>query len=86
MFIETAFGAVHNVVRSLEAKLLYRGSDHPKKCPLKSAKFHCQQAEAALQFLHSLCQEKLFSERVAKNKVFCDASLLNHDMQQFYIN
>uniref|UniRef100_M4DPS8 Homeobox domain-containing protein n=1 Tax=Brassica campestris TaxID=3711 RepID=M4DPS8_BRACM len=69
LFIETAFGAVHNVVRSLEAKLLYRGSDHPKKCPLKSAKFHCQQAEAALQFLHSLCQEKLFSERVAKNKL-----------------
>ncbi|CAF2141395.1 unnamed protein product [Brassica rapa subsp. narinosa] len=71
LFIETAFGAVHNVVRSLEAKLLYRGSDHPKKCPLKSAKFHCQQAEAALQFLHSLCQEKLFSERVAKNKELC---------------
>ncbi|WZZ34614.1 hypothetical protein YC2023_018015 [Brassica napus] len=71
---ETAFGAVHNVVRSLEAKLLYRGSDHPKKLgasPLKSAKFHCQQAEAALQFLHSLCQEKLFSERVAKNKELC---------------
>ncbi|KAH0898508.1 LOW QUALITY PROTEIN: hypothetical protein HID58_048076 [Brassica napus] len=59
---------------SLEAKLLYRGSDHPKKLgasPLKSAKFHCQQAEAALQFLHSLCQEKLFSERVAKNKELC---------------
>ncbi|XP_013619777.1 PREDICTED: uncharacterized protein LOC106326314 [Brassica oleracea var. oleracea] len=74
LFIETAFGAVHNVVRSLEAKLLYRGSDHPKKLgasPLKSAKFHCQQAEAALQFLHSLCQEKLFSERVAKNKELC---------------
>ncbi|CDY62086.1 BnaC02g46750D [Brassica napus] len=74
VLLQTAFGAVHNVVRSLEAKLLYRGSDHPKKLgasPLKSAKFHCQQAEAALQFLHSLCQEKLFSERVAKNKELC---------------
>lgn len=72
MFIETAFGAVHNVMRSLTAKLLYQQSDQPRKLgvnPLGGANFHCQQAEAALQFLHSLCQEKMFSEHVAKNKV-----------------
>ncbi|KAG2312128.1 hypothetical protein Bca52824_023685 [Brassica carinata] len=75
LFIEAAFGAVHNVVRSLTAKLLYHRTDHlPKSLganPLGGANFHCQQAEAALQFLHSLCQEKLFSERVAKNKELC---------------
>ncbi|KAL0730593.1 hypothetical protein Bca4012_026686 [Brassica carinata] len=75
LFIEAAFGAVHNVVRSLTAKLLYHRTDHlPKRLganPLGGANFHCQQAEAALQFLHSLCQEKLFSERVAKNKELC---------------
>ncbi|KAJ0243232.1 Nodulin homeobox [Hirschfeldia incana] len=74
LFIETAFGALHNVVRSLTAKLLYHRSDQPRRFgenPLGGANFHCQQAEAALQFLHSLCQEKQFSERVAKNKELC---------------
>ncbi|KAJ4910222.1 sequence-specific DNA binding [Raphanus sativus] len=74
LFIETAFGAVHNVMRSLTAKLLYQQSDQPRKLgvnPLGGANFHCQQAEAALQFLHSLCQEKMFSEHVAKNKELC---------------
>ncbi|MCD9559496.1 hypothetical protein HAX54_017457 [Datura stramonium] len=30
----------------------------------------CQQCEASLQFLQSLCQQKLFRERLVKNKVF----------------
>lgn len=29
----------------------------------------CQQCEASLQFLQSLCQQKLFKERLLKNKV-----------------
>lgn len=76
MFIDAAFGAVHNVVRSLRAKLLYRQTDQTKKLGANSVgavNAHCQQAEAALQFLHSLCQEKLFGERVANNKVFSNA-------------
>lgn len=72
MFIDSAFGAVLNVVISLKEKLLYRGTDLPKKLGPSSVgevNFHCQQAEAALQFLHSLCQHKSFRDRVAKNKV-----------------
>jgi hypothetical protein len=31
--------------------------------------FLCQQCEASLQFLQSLCQQKLFKEHLLKNKV-----------------
>lgn len=31
----------------------------------------CQQCEASLQFLHSLCVQKSFRERLAKNKELC---------------
>uniref|UniRef100_A0A1J3E6R1 Homeobox domain-containing protein n=1 Tax=Noccaea caerulescens TaxID=107243 RepID=A0A1J3E6R1_NOCCA len=73
-FINSAFGAVHNVVRTLRAKLLHQRTDLPKKLgasTLEAASVHCQQAEAALQFIHSLCQHKLFRDRVAKNKELC---------------
>lgn len=61
-------------MRSLSAKLqlLHRRTDLPKKfgaSTLETVSVHCQQAEAALQFIHSLCQHKLFRDRVAKNKV-----------------
>lgn len=72
MFTESAFGAVHNVVRSLTKKLMYRQTDVPERSGASfvgEVNFHCQQAEAALQFLHSLCQQKLFRDRLAKNKV-----------------
>ncbi|KAJ0265015.1 Nodulin homeobox [Hirschfeldia incana] len=73
VFIDAAFGAVHNVVRSLRAKLLYRQTDQTKKLGVNSVgvNAHCQQAEAALQFLHSLCQHKLFRDRVAQNQELC---------------
>ncbi|CAH2071846.1 unnamed protein product [Thlaspi arvense] len=74
VFIDAAFGAVHNAVRSLRAKLLYRRTDQPNKLGASSVgavNIHCQQAEAALQFLHCLCQHKPFRERVAKNKELC---------------
>ncbi|CAH8361082.1 unnamed protein product [Eruca vesicaria subsp. sativa] len=74
VFIDTAFGAVHNVVRSLRAKLLQRQTDQTKKLGVNSVgavNAHCQQAEAALQFLHSLCQHKLFRDRVAQNQELC---------------
>lgn len=31
----------------------------------------CQQCEASLQFLQSLCQQKMFRERLLRNKVAC---------------
>ncbi|KAJ4876535.1 sequence-specific DNA binding [Raphanus sativus] len=74
VFIDAAFGAVHNVVRSLRAKLLHRQTDQTKKVGVNSVgavNAHCQQAEASLQFLHSLCQHKLFRDRVAQNQELC---------------
>ncbi|KAL1188399.1 Nodulin homeobox [Cardamine amara subsp. amara] len=74
MFIESAFGAVHNIVRSLTKKLMYRPTDVPERSGPSSVgevNFHCQQDEAALQFLHSLCQQKLFRDRLASNKELC---------------
>lgn len=59
-------------MRSLNTKLLTRRTDLTKRLGASSVgaiSVHCQQAEAALQFLHSLCQHKLFRDRVAKNKV-----------------
>ncbi|KFK30908.1 hypothetical protein AALP_AA6G041600 [Arabis alpina] len=74
VFIDGAFGAVHNSVRSLNKKLLTRRDDLTKRVGAPSdgaISAHCQQAEAALQFLHSLCQHKLFRDRVAENKEIC---------------
>ncbi|EOA19928.1 hypothetical protein CARUB_v10000178mg [Capsella rubella] len=74
VFIDCAFGAVLNVVISLKEKLLHRRTDSPKQLgpsSVEEVNFHCQQAEAAVQFLHSLCQHKLFRDRVAKNKELC---------------
>ncbi|VVB07080.1 unnamed protein product [Arabis nemorensis] len=69
VFIDASFGAVHNAVRSLNKKLLTRRRLGASS--VGAVSFHCQQAEAALQFLHSLCQHKLFRDRVAKNKELC---------------
>ncbi|CAN8308599.1 unnamed protein product [Cochlearia groenlandica] len=75
VFIDSAFGSVHNIVRSLRVKLLYRrNTDQPENTGVSSVEMveiHCQQAEAALQFLNSLCQHKTFRDRLAKKKELC---------------
>ncbi|CAA7047065.1 unnamed protein product [Microthlaspi erraticum] len=75
VFIDSAFGAVHNVLRSLRGKVMYGRIDlRPRVVSSKAVEaiiVHCQQAEAALQFLLSLCQHKQFRDRVAESKELC---------------
>ncbi|XP_062144604.1 nodulin homeobox-like isoform X2 [Alnus glutinosa] len=75
IFMDAAFGAVHVAIRYLDIKL---SAQHPDLCmkPSLSAEqiinYLCQQCEASLQFLQSLCQQKMFLERLLRNKVLCE--------------
>ena len=71
--MDAAFGSVRMVVRCLEITLLAYYKDFSMESNLTAERvvyYLCQQCEASLQFLQSLCQQKLFKERVLKNKVF----------------
>ncbi|KAL5561592.1 hypothetical protein UlMin_031339 [Ulmus minor] len=64
IFMDAAFGAVCAAVKSLHLKLLGYTAE-------ETVNYLCQQCEASLQFLHSLCQQKLFRERLLRNKELC---------------
>lgn len=72
VFMDVAFDAVRINVKYLQTRLLpenadsCRNSDHTAEEKLNHL---CQQCEASLQFLQSLCQQKKFRERLLKNKV-----------------
>ncbi|KAL6907871.1 hypothetical protein ACP4OV_002041 [Aristida adscensionis] len=69
IFMDVAFDSLHEDVRLLSIKLSSIGRVHPTdlvECRL--AHFICQQCEASLQFLLLLCQQKLFRDRILKNK------------------
>ena len=70
--MDAAFGAVLVAIRFLDIKL---SAQYPVSC-MKSnltaeqiVNYLCQQSEASLQFLQSLCQQKKFLERLLRNKV-----------------
>lgn len=72
--MDVAFDAVRIDIKFLQVKLSELNNDMScaKYSPTVTEKtVHnlCQQCEASLQFLHSLCQQKLFRERLLKNKV-----------------
>ncbi|XP_065861249.1 nodulin homeobox isoform X3 [Euphorbia lathyris] len=72
IFMDAAFGAVHLAIRFLQIKLSAQQADiHMRSSPAAEqiANYLCQQCEASLQFLQSLCQQKLFRERLLRNKV-----------------
>ncbi|XP_020244804.1 nodulin homeobox isoform X2 [Asparagus officinalis] len=76
IFMDVAFDAVHADIRLLCVKL--SGLDKDILCKSSSlraaettANFLCQQCEVSLQFLLSLCQQKLFRDRLLKNKELC---------------
>ncbi|OIV99370.1 hypothetical protein TanjilG_17180 [Lupinus angustifolius] len=74
MFMEAAFGSVRMVVRFLEITLVACYLDFSMESNLTAEQvlyYLCQQCEASLQFLQSLCQQKLFTERLLKNKELC---------------
>ncbi|KAF7823558.1 nodulin homeobox isoform X1 [Senna tora] len=74
IFIDVAFGSVRMVVRFLDITLSAYHKDFSMESNLTIERvvyFLIQQCEASLQFLQSLCQQKLFKERLLKNKVLC---------------
>jgi hypothetical protein len=71
--MDAAFRSVRVVVRCLEITLIACYKDFSMESNLSSEQvvyFLCQQCEASLQFIQSLCQQKLFKERLLNNKVF----------------
>ncbi|KAL5055962.1 hypothetical protein RYX36_036644 [Vicia faba] len=74
LFMDAAFVSVRVVVRSLEITLIACYKDFSMESNLSSEQvvyFLCQQCEASLQFIQSLCQQKLFRERLLNNKELC---------------
>ncbi|GMY16535.1 nodulin homeobox-like isoform X2 [Fagus crenata] len=75
IFMDAAFGAVHVAIRFLDIKL---SAQNPVSCMKSSltaeqiVNYLCQQCEASLQFLQSLCQQKMFLERLLRNKELCN--------------
>ncbi|TXG63546.1 hypothetical protein EZV62_010540 [Acer yangbiense] len=71
IFIEAAFGAVHVTTKFLHIKLSAQQADlSTSLCAAEEQviNYICQQCEASLQFLQSLCQQKVFRERLLRNK------------------
>lgn len=72
IFMDVAFRAVCIVSRSLSMKLSgqYNGFCVTSDLMAEQTIYYlCQQCEASLQFLHSLCQNKTFRECLLRNKV-----------------
>uniref|UniRef100_J3M4M8 Homeobox domain-containing protein n=2 Tax=Oryza brachyantha TaxID=4533 RepID=J3M4M8_ORYBR len=70
IFMDVAFDSLHDDVRSLSYRLSTLSTDTFSVGPFDSRLTHfiCQQCEASLQFLLLLCQQKLFRDRILKNK------------------
>lgn len=72
--MDVAFDAVHEDIRILGTVLQALSNELSGNISLlpaagRTAHYICQQCEASLQFLLSLCQQKLFQDRVLRNKV-----------------
>ncbi|KOM44255.1 hypothetical protein LR48_Vigan05g186000, partial [Vigna angularis] len=75
IFMDAAFGSVRMVVSFLENTLGAYQEDVSVESNLTAEQivyYLCQQCEASLQFLQALCQQKLFKERLLKNKELCE--------------
>ena len=71
IFMDVAFDSLHEDVRLLSIRLSSMSFSFFPVGSLESrlAHFICQLCEASLQFLLLLCQQKLFRDRILKNKV-----------------
>jgi hypothetical protein len=71
IFMDVAFDSLHEDTRILSVRLSALSSKDFPVGPFDSqlTYFTCQQCEASLQILLSLCQQKLFRDRILKNKV-----------------
>ncbi|KAJ0975652.1 hypothetical protein J5N97_017617 [Dioscorea zingiberensis] len=76
IFMDVAFDAVHVDIMLLHIMFSTLNNDILcNKSNLHASEgiihYFCQQCEASLQFLLSLCQQKLFRDRLLKNKELC---------------
>ncbi|KAJ8748358.1 hypothetical protein K2173_002995 [Erythroxylum novogranatense] len=74
MFMDAAFGAVNVAIKFLQAKLSsYDTVLHMESSPTAEQviNYMCQQCEASSQFLQLMCQQKVFRERLLRNKELC---------------
>lgn len=69
--MDVAFDSLHEDVRLLSLRLSSMGSGNIHAGPLECRLIHfiSQQCEASLQFLLLLSQQKLFRDRILRNKV-----------------
>uniref|UniRef100_A0A1D1YIM6 Serine/threonine-protein kinase TEL1 n=1 Tax=Anthurium amnicola TaxID=1678845 RepID=A0A1D1YIM6_9ARAE len=76
IFLDVTFDAIHVDIRYLSTKLSALNSDVlTNKSSIstaeRTANHICQQCEASLQFILSLCQQKVFRDRILANKELC---------------
>ncbi|KNA22502.1 hypothetical protein SOVF_033670 [Spinacia oleracea] len=83
IFLDAAFGAVRMNINFLQIKLSAEENEFTNSSLTaeKAVHFCFQQCEASLQFLHSLCQNKSFRERLLKNKELCGKGGVLHLVQ-----
>ncbi|KAL6968400.1 hypothetical protein U1Q18_034200 [Sarracenia purpurea var. burkii] len=74
IFMDAAFAALCVDIKFLQFRLSGQCTDLRTKSSGNAEgtlNYLCQQCEASLQFLQSLCQQKSFRERLVKNKDLC---------------
>ncbi|XP_019197474.1 PREDICTED: nodulin homeobox isoform X2 [Ipomoea nil] len=74
IFMDAAFAALCADMKFLQSRLSVEHPDSFADSTSKAVEIlnHlCQQCEASLQFIQSLCQQKVFRERLLKNKELC---------------
>lgn len=72
IFMDASFAAVCMDVKFLQTKLSAEaGESSANTTPTAEETLNhlCQQCDSSLQFLQSLCQQKVFRECIVKNKV-----------------
>jgi len=75
--MDAAFAALRVDIKFLQYKMTGQCTDmeiNSGSIAEGTLDYLCQQCEASLQFLQSLCQQKSFRERLVKNKVFINNS------------
>ncbi|XP_052211563.1 nodulin homeobox isoform X2 [Diospyros lotus] len=74
IFMDAAFAALRVDIKFLQYKMTGQCTDmeiNSGSIAEGTLDYLCQQCEASLQFLQSLCQQKSFRERLVKNKELC---------------
>lgn len=69
-FMDAAFSAVLIDVEVLRIKMTSGSPNSSGSIAEESIQHLCVQCEVSLTFLHSLCQQKNFRDRLVKHKVF----------------